>query len=990
MEQLNLLTRRIEPIAVPGANPAQANTSLSIPVPPDNQRNTTNSGQVRPSYQTVKQQQQLRARARRREESLNLSEIESVEFSLYSTEEIDAHAVVNVSSPEEYGPGTVRDLKMGPHNKSQPCDTCSSDLDGCPGHYGKIIIPRLMHPLAVNSIILVLSCVCNSCGGLLVTRSEIEQAGINRLRDEKRLKAIKELVKKLSRNCQRYKDIPGARNCDPNPVYTSLKENKDDYRLAYTYPGGDKKTKYYRLPDVPLNSDENSIYKILDAISETDAETLGFTNTHPRNMIIERMVVIPWCARPDLFQGNRFHPDDLTTMYRDIVRDVKAYNDPKNSEAAKDADLRTLYWHIIRFMKNDGKYSQGGVKIYTDVKKRIQGKTAIVRANIMGKRVNFAGRTVIGPAAYLRVDQIGIPRLMAMKLTRPVKVNGMNRAELQEKLDSGKVIHIEMKNGPSAGFRQLISDSFRQRFPNYRLNLGDVVERMLEDGDLVLFNRQPSLHRHSILAAYAKIIDDRIVRINLSVTTPLNADFDGDEINIHVPQTIESYAEAEQLMGVYRNLMSSETNKPVMGIVYDTLSGAYLLTYPQYEFEKLEREISKLQEKMEDIPAGTEKYQQLEESMNTAIARKETVEKRIILDPVIYNQAIIEVSDTPQYQTLGTRLAKYGVDPRSGRGLISATFPEEFDYSTTIDIDNKPVHILIKNGILIRGVLSKDTLGHKDGSIIAEMYKQLGGVETVDFMSNIQFVVREFLQQHGLTVGIDDCIPDAPSFRKQVDEALSTATLKVLSLSGRPANKVVAQRQERKIVETLDSAKTSTENIIQKYFKPDNGVLIMAGSGAKGSVFNTVQMSSALGQQKVSNQRISTNLPGNRSLPVFEPNDPNPRARGFCSNSFSSGMEPSEFFFHAQGGREGLTDTAINTARTGHLQHQIVKSAEDVHVSPDGSVRAADNSIVDFVYGGDGFDPAELTSVPIKGEKIPFFRNFQQLANRVNRKYGSQ
>jgi len=520
MEQLNLLTRRIQPIAVPGISPLESNTSLLIPVPPDNQQT---SGPVRPGYQNVKQQQQLRARARRREESMILSEIESVEFSLYSTEEIDAHAVVNVSNPDEYGPGTVRDLKMGPHNESQPCDTCSSDLEGCPGHYGKIIIPRLLHPMAIGTVIDVLSCVCNSCGGLLVNRAEIQQFGINRLRDEKRLKAIKELVKKLSRNCQRYKDIPGARACDPNPIYLSIGENKDDYRLAYTY-GGDKKTKYYRLPDVPIDSTENSIYKILDAISETDAETLGFSNTHPRNMIMERMVVIPWCARPDLFQGNKFHPDDLTSIYRDIVRKLNAYNDPDNTEATKEAHLRNLYWTIIRFMKNDGKYSQGNVKVFTDVKKRIQGKTAIVRANIMGKRVNFAGRTVVGPAAYLRVDQIGIPRLMAMKLTRPVKVNEMNRAELQVKYDASEVPHITKKNGTDSGFRQPVGDSFRQRNPDYRLSLGDIVERMLQDGDLVLFNRQPSLHKHSILAAYAKIIDDRIVRINLSVTTPLNAD----------------------------------------------------------------------------------------------------------------------------------------------------------------------------------------------------------------------------------------------------------------------------------------------------------------------------------------------------------------------------------------------------------------------------------------------------------------------------------
>src|SRR5690625_2242303 len=161
----------------------------------------------------------------------------------------------------------------------------------------------------------------------------------------------------------------------------------------------------------------------------------------------------------------------------------------------------------------------------------------------------------------------------------------------------------------------------------------------------------------------------------------------------------------------------------------------------------------------------------------------------------------------------------------------------------------------------------------------------------------------------------------------------------------------------------------------------------MANSGSKGSVLNTVKMSSTLGQQMVNNKRIPTNLPGNRSLPIFEPNDPDPRTRGFCYNSFASGLEPSELFFHAQGGREGIINSAINTSRTGSLQRQLIKSAEDVHINAEGSVRAADNSIVEFVYGGDGFDASELTSIPIDGEKVPFFRNIEQLANKINRKY---
>jgi DNA-directed RNA polymerase beta' subunit len=524
------VTQHYAQTAIPGQTEPMGVATLTIPMPPPDGPASGNPGQSRPTTQTAHQQQKLRARARLREQSLILSEVDRVEFKLYSTSEIDDVAVVVVNNPESHGPGSVRDLRMGPHNESQLCDTCSNDIRGCPGHYGRINIPRLMHPLAINTIILVLGCVCNSCGGLLVSREEIERAGINRLREEKRLQAIKNLIK--TPKCRRFEGVPGVRQCDPQPEYKSYRDyakDKTEYRLPYSYPGKAKGTVFFRAPDVPFDSPENSIYKILNAITDEDAATLGFTDTHPRNMIIERLVVIPYCARPDLYQGDKLWPDDLTSMYQDIVKKVRSYNDAGNNEALRETELREINFRITRLMKNDGKYTQGGVKVYVDVKKRIQGKTAIVRANIMGKRVNFAGRTVVGPGAYLRVDEVGIPRLMATKLTRPIRVTDYNKEELQAKYDNNKVMHITMQGGPLAGQRAMVNDTLRQKFPDYQLNTGDIVERMLEDGDLVLINRQPTLHKQNILACYAKIIDDRVVRINLSVTSPLNADFDGGQ-----------------------------------------------------------------------------------------------------------------------------------------------------------------------------------------------------------------------------------------------------------------------------------------------------------------------------------------------------------------------------------------------------------------------------------------------------------------------------
>lgn len=912
-------------------------------------------------------QQQRRSRARQREHMLTMSEIESVEFNLFSTEEIDSYAVVNVTSSAKEGPGTVRDLKMGPHSESMACDTCSNDIRGCPGHYGKIILPKLMHPLAVNHIILVLSCVCNTCGRLLVTKEEIERAGISRMSGLKRLQNIKELVSKNKRSCERYTDMKGVQKCDPNPIFSSIKENKDDYRLSYTYPGAQnqKKTPFFLLPEIPDNMPGKSIYKILHSIPREDCDLLGFDVSHPKDMIMERLVVIPYCARPDLYQGDSYYPDDLTTMYIDIIKSVNAYNNLNNNEADRDMHIKSINFKVSHLMKNDGRYNQGGVKVYTDVKKRVQGKTAIVRANLMGKRVNYAGRTVAGPGHDLRVDEAGIPRLMAQDLTRPIRVAEFNRTELQSRYDDGLVKHITMISGSLAGTRVMVSDRFKVKFPNYTLQLGDIVERVLEDGDIVLINRQPTLHKQSILLAYARIKDQRIVTINLSITTPLNADFDGDELNVHVPQTIEAYAEAEQLLGIYRNLMSSQNNKPMMGIVYDSLSGAYLMTHPQTEMDKINEELSQTHDPL--------KIQDLE-------SRRALLKPKCFIDPVVYKMAIQNVINAPQYATLSERLSQYNVPEMSGRALISAAFPENFDYRAN--------GVVIKNGILVKGTLTSASLGNKDGSIIGEMVKQMGGLITVDFMSDIQFIVRDYLMNHGLSVSAHDCSPQDNTFRDAIDTIVTETTLKILSYSGETShNKIMAEQQERKIQDALEAAKDQSGNIVHKYFDEDNAIKIMADSGAKGTIFNAVQMSSILGQQKVNGRRIPTNLPGGRSLPCIEPGDKDPRARGFVKNSFCSGLEPCEFFFHIQGGREGLTDTAVNTSQTGFLQHQIIKSAEDIHISPDGSVRSADNAIVQFIYGDDGYDSSELSTIQILNEKMPFFRNLYQLAEKVNRRY---
>jgi DNA-directed RNA polymerase beta' subunit len=483
---------------------------------------------VGPNQEIRGQKKRLRTLAHRQEKELEESLIEDVEFNLFTTNEIDLYAVVNVTNPDEEGTDTIKDLRMGPQGEGADCATCGNDLRGCPGHMGKIVLPPIMHPMTVDIIILVLSCICRTCSRLLVTSEDIKNAGITYMSGKRRLEAIQALIKLIDadqrsknpevirRTCQHGVLGHGGVSCSRNPLYRRPKANKTDYRLGmYRKVDKDLRLEGYLLP--------TDIFNMLNAIPEEDALLLGFSqNSHPRTMILERLVVIPYCARPDLYQGGLYATDDLNKMYRAIInRIIEFINEVDLSK--KEVAYNAIYGLVGHLMKNDSKLNQGNLKIQADLRTRINGKSGIIRGNLMGKRVDFAGRTVIGPAHYLRVDEIGIPRLMAVKLTRPITVFEMNRQEMQAKYDSSKVTHITLQTGQYAGIRLMLGDWFRQKYQNYQLQTGDICERMLEDGDIVLVNRQPTLHKQNILALYARIIDDRIVRINLSITTPLNA-----------------------------------------------------------------------------------------------------------------------------------------------------------------------------------------------------------------------------------------------------------------------------------------------------------------------------------------------------------------------------------------------------------------------------------------------------------------------------------
>ncbi|AYV85966.1 MAG: DNA-directed RNA polymerase subunit RPB1 [Solivirus sp.] len=1017
----------------------QTNQPFMIPSRPSESSQTIQTSNL-PVSQSSSGQQELkgippskvkRAEAKRIEAALEQGDIESVTFSLYSTKEIDLiTGNIKITNSAENGTGSVRDSRMGPIGENTVCCTCSKTNIECTGHPGRLEIPRIMYPPAVATIISILSVVCNSCSALLVTKEMLEQRGILKITGANRLKAIQPLVKPGTACIHKT-----SHRCKPNPIYLprSNKDKTKDYpNLIYEYHGVKVSQE-----NIPKRTPEE-IYKIFNFISNEDSKLLGFTSdSHPRNLIINRLIFLSLNGRPDLHQGDHFMPDDLTVMYIDITKRVIQYNETEDGTPQKDVLLKDIFFRITHLINNsDGKYKQGSVKAYSSYSQRLKGKEGIIRGNLLAKRINFAGRTVANVGEFLRVDEVGLPRLMAAELTRPVAVTSYNKAELQVLYDTGKVNNITMTKGSFAGSRVTVNDALRKRFEDYKLRLGDIVERHLQDGDVVIVGRQPTLHKQNMLALRVRLIDDLVLRINLSVTTPFGADFDGDELNVHVPQTIEAYAETEQLLSAGHNLMSGQTNKNMMGITYDSILAGYLLLEPEVYYEEMKKKIEKLPGEIATLEKKLREGREADlvpvvEAMLKDITKlnrvnREKINKRLLelqptlnenqlkelteplwklntlreeyekakrdlpealsnlpLDESIFSASLMQISDRPQLSTLQSRLEAQGIEWGTRKALASAAFPEGFYYSKG--------SVLIRNGILIKGILDKSTIGHVDGGIISEMYKQMGGPKTIDFMSDLQFILIAYLTYRGFTVGVTDCVPSDPNFRIELNKVIQEGIMQTeeLTAASTTNNPILEEQKEMIIGTILDNIKTKADNLAASYIERDNPVTVMALSGAKGSLNNRAQIISLLGQQRETGKRIQRSLPGDRSLFSFKPGDRSVEAQGLCINSFASGLTAEQLFFHNFSNRETLIETGVSTAVVGDALRKLLKNTEDTYIAPDGGVRSL-GAIIQFVYGEDGFEPSTLTAVKINENRVPFFRNIEQLAYSINAKYENQ
>lgn len=893
-------------------------------------------------------------------------ELKYIQFGILSKREILEQSVCEVSNTKLTGSNSVYDERMGVLDNGKKCVTCNKTNKECLGHFGHIILNQnILHPMFYKSIISILKCVCYKCSKLLLTKAQLEFHNILKYHKQTRFLKILKYLEKIDFciHCQTIQ-----------PRYHFSVTDKT-IQIIFKIEGILQRNILY----------DYEIKKIFENITDDDVTLLGFdiNHNHPKNFIIDVLPVLPPIARPYVISENVTCDDDLTIQYLEIIKANIHIKKELTNDIKCQRYINALKFRIKCLFDNSqerSKHSNG--RPLKGIKKRLTGKEGQLRNNLMGKRVNKSARTVIGPDPTLKVNEIAIPYEIAEVLTYPVIINEHNISEMTSLLYENKINYIIKKNTGTRinvkyalyrqGDRLQYGDYILKKNGNYifiknekqffllenedvvirngirlinfkhsemrpfQLEIGDIVERKLRNGDVLLLNRQPTLHKGSMMAFNIILRDSKIIRTNLAITKSFNADFDGDEMNLHGVNNAETETELRLLSSVNNHIISPQSNKANIVIVQDGLLGSYLLS--KYDL---------------DIP-------------KSVFFR--------ILDSIKWCPKLLE-----KKQKIFQSESKNNISQFSGKMLFSMLLPDDFF------LENK--QICIRHGVLINGNITKSQLGNSHQSIIVLLYQEYSSDRCVEFINNVQFLAYAFLNWYGFSIGIKDCIIHQDIVQK-INESNEKIFIETLLYEESIKNKQISELYVSKL---LGNARDKGMKFAKDHLSESNGFLTTVTSGSKGDVFNITQIMGLLGQQNFQGQRIQPTLNNNkRTLPhypidLLESNNPRKyESQGFIQNSFLKGLNPYEFWFHSITGREGITDTAMKTATSGYIQRRMIKVAEDVQIKYDGTVRNSSGSILQFRYGYHLYDPIE--SVILKDDSM-FFTNVDRLVNRLNHEY---
>lgn len=848
--------------------------------------------------------------------------IKRIEFGIITPEQIEQMSAAKIERKTLYDIDTRQpavsgplDRRLGLSVKTGTCQTCGDTLLACPGHFGHIDLPLpLFHIGLLKQTVGLLNCICKRCAALLLDPTRRAAfAGSDRPRHET-----------VKAECRKAKSCP---HCGyPNG---SVKKN-GGFRLYHEFQSQDEEQIIELNPQTCLN-----LFKM---VSPQDYPLLGL-KASPCSLLITKLAVPPPCIRPSVDMPDGFNEDDLTVKLSEIINTKGLVEDGINRGAplaALNEAWDQLQLQVALLINADlPGVSTQSVPIRGLVQ-RLKGKGGRFRCNLSGKRVDFSGRTVISPDPNLSVEEVGVPEKMARVLTIPERVTALNIGKLQQMVKNGPETYpganyVLAKDKSGREFRQFLRFG---RVPE--LQIGDIVERHLVDGDPLLFNRQPSLHRMSIMMHRTRVHGHRTLRFNECVCAPYNADFDGDEMNIHVPQTVGARVEASTLMAVRRNLCTPRNGEPLISCTQDFVTGSYLLTG-------------------RDVLLTRSRFAQLCSELMGDLRNMPDF-FRIDVSPAILRP--MELFTGKQLFTLliGYSLALAG-KPRRQLSLRARNRSYQSDTCANDGL------VLVVRGTLLCGRIDKAVIGaeNRRGSLIYQLLRA-SPLAAVTALSCISRLSTRYLSERGFSIGYDDVFPTTELCSAK--SALLRERFAQAAQCAAPLNNSCTPNMlEGRLAGLLSQIRDECGTLCMNTLSSGNSPVAMHRCGSKGSKINVSQMVACVGQQMVSGHRILNEM-GNRTLPHFPPNSnpstlayDSPLSHGFVLNSFFSGLSSFELFFHAASGRVGLVDTAVKTAETGYMQRRLMKALEDLSVKYDGSVRNSFDDLVQMKYGEDGIEP---------------------------------
>ncbi|AWB27888.1 DNA-directed RNA polymerase subunit A' [Halococcoides cellulosivorans] len=924
-------------------------------------------------------------------------EIGSISFGLMDPEEYRDMSATKVITADTYDDDGfpidmgLMDPRLGVIDPGLECKTCGKHSGSCNGHFGHIeLAAPVIHVGFAKLIRRLLRGTCPECSRLSLTEDEREDYRENL----KRTKALDgdptDVMKAGIRDARSRDRCPfcGTPQNDikhekPTTYYEVIDVPHEEYpdRVVEAMEGGEDRERttpedlaeetgieLSRINDIISGDFRPSVDQlgaIADAIGvnrttfleedmdklmpsdirdwfeeipDEDLEVLGISSelSRPEWMILTVLPVPPVTARPSITLDNgQRSEDDLTHKLVDIIRINQRFMENREAGAPQliIEDLwELLQYHVTTFMDNEisgtppARHRSG--RPLKTLSQRLKGKEGRFRGSLSGKRVNFSARTVISPDPTLSLNEVGVPDRVASEMTQTMNVNERNLAQARQYVANGP------ENHPGANYvrrpdgrRLKVTEKNCEELAE-KVEAGWEVARHLVDGDIVMFNRQPSLHRMSIMAHEVVVMPYKTFRLNTTVCPPYNADFDGDEMNMHALQNEEARAEARVLMRVQEQILSPRFGENIIGAIQDHISGLYLLTHENPRFN---------------------------ETQSLDLLRTTQVDE--LPEPDGYR-------DRPSAHRDGD-----AVDDRApywtGRSIFSELLPDDLDLEFTSSAGDT---VVIDDGQLLEGTIDEDAVGGFGGDIVDTIAKAYDMTAARMFINEVSSLAVRTIMHFGFSIGIDDeSIPEAAT--AQIDEAIDNAEERVQelietyrqgdleSLPGRTVDETL----EMKVMQTLGKARDSAGDIAEDHFSDDNPAVVMAESGARGSMLNLTQMAACVGQQAVRGERINRGYEG-RTLSHFKADDLSSEAHGFVEHSYREGLGPREFFFHAMGGREGLVDTAVRTSKSGYLQRRLINALSELETQYDGTVRDTGDKIVQFEFGEDGTSPVTVSS----------------------------